>query len=63
MIKAKPTDWMPWQIEEIKKALGEADAGDFASDEEVESMFDELIRGERHKYPSTSCRSIAAESR
>jgi predicted transcriptional regulator len=25
-----------WQIEEIKNGLGEADAGDFATDEEVE---------------------------
>jgi predicted transcriptional regulator len=28
-----------WQIEEIKKAVAEADAGDFASPEEVEAMF------------------------
>ena len=28
-----------WQIEEIKKGLREADAGNFASDEEVEAMF------------------------
>jgi len=27
-----------WQIEEIKKALKEADAGDFASDEEVRAI-------------------------
>jgi len=33
-----------WQIEEIKKAIMEADAGDFASDEEVQSMFAELTR-------------------
>jgi predicted transcriptional regulator len=33
-----------WQIEEIKKALAEADAGDFASHEEVEAMFNELLR-------------------
>ncbi len=36
--------FLPWQVEEIKKAIAEADAGDFASDEEVESMFDELTR-------------------
>jgi predicted transcriptional regulator len=29
-----------WQIEEIKKAIAEADAGDFASDEEVRAAFD-----------------------
>ena len=33
-----------WRIEEIKKAVAEADAGDFASEEEVEQMFDELTR-------------------
>ena len=31
-----------WQVEEIKKAVGEADAGDFASDQEVQTLFDEL---------------------
>jgi len=33
-----------WQIEEIKKALAEADAGDFATDKEVAAMFSELRR-------------------
>jgi predicted transcriptional regulator len=33
-----------WQIEEIQKAITEADAGEFASGEEVEAMFDELTR-------------------
>ena len=28
-----------WQIEETKKAIAEADAGNFASDEEVEEVF------------------------
>jgi predicted transcriptional regulator len=28
-----------WQIEEIKKAIQQADAGDFATDEEVEEIF------------------------
>lgn len=28
-----------WQIEEIKKGLAEADAGDFASEKEVEAVF------------------------
>lgn len=33
-----------WQVEEIKKAVAEADAGDFASHEDVEAMFNELLR-------------------
>jgi predicted transcriptional regulator len=33
-----------WRIAEIKKAIAEADAGDFASEEKVEQMFDELTR-------------------
>ncbi|HEY7330460.1 MAG TPA: ribbon-helix-helix protein, CopG family [Gemmataceae bacterium] len=33
-----------WQVEEIKKAVAEADAGDFAPHEEVEAMFNELLR-------------------
>jgi predicted transcriptional regulator len=28
-----------WQIEEIQKSIAEADAGDFASDEEVKGTF------------------------
>ena len=28
-----------WQIEETKKAIAEADAGNFATDEEVEEVF------------------------
>ena len=28
-----------WQIEEIKDAVNEADAGDFASDREVQTVF------------------------
>ncbi len=28
-----------WQIEEVKKALNEADAGDFAGDREVQAVF------------------------
>ncbi|GAB6111417.1 CopG family ribbon-helix-helix protein [Desulfomicrobium salsuginis] len=27
-----------WQVNEISQALGEADAGDFASDQEIEAM-------------------------
>jgi predicted transcriptional regulator len=33
-----------WQIEEIKKAIAEADAGDFASDQEVEELFAKWTR-------------------
>jgi RHH-type transcriptional regulator, rel operon repressor / antitoxin RelB len=38
-------DWLSvnaWQIEEIKTALAAADAGEFASDEEVEAVFRRL---------------------
>jgi predicted transcriptional regulator len=31
-----------WQIEEIQKGIAEADAGDFASDEEVKGTFARL---------------------
>lgn len=31
-----------WQIAEIKAGLAEADAGDFATDEEVQSVFAKL---------------------
>jgi hypothetical protein len=31
MIQAKQTEWMHWQMEEIKKALPEDDAGDCQS--------------------------------
>jgi RHH-type transcriptional regulator, rel operon repressor / antitoxin RelB len=34
-----------WQIAEIKTALKEADAGDFATPEEVESVFNKWRRG------------------
>ncbi|ABF42558.1 transcriptional regulator, CopG family [Candidatus Koribacter versatilis Ellin345] len=33
-----------WQIEEIQKGLQEADAGDFATDEEVEQVFKKYRR-------------------
>jgi len=33
-----------WQLEEIKKAIAEADAGDFATEKEVDAMFTELLR-------------------
>jgi predicted transcriptional regulator len=31
-----------WQIEEIHKGIAEADAGDFASEEEVQAVFTRL---------------------
>jgi predicted transcriptional regulator len=34
-----------WQIEEIKKALDEADRGEFASDEEVEQVLKRWTHG------------------
>jgi predicted transcriptional regulator len=34
-----------WQIEEIKKALDEADRGEFASDEEVEQVLKRWTSG------------------
>ena len=33
-----------WQIQEIKAGIREADAGNFASDEEVRAVFDRLQR-------------------
>jgi len=33
-----------WQIEEIKKGLREADAGDFATDEEMEQTIAKWVR-------------------
>lgn len=35
-----------WQIEEIQKALTEADAGDFASEEEVKATFAKLTNAD-----------------
>ncbi len=36
-----------WQINEIKKGLAEADAGDFASDEEMQQTISRLTRRAR----------------
>ena len=36
-----------WQIQEIEKAIQQADAGDFATDEEVEEMFRKWAKGAR----------------
>jgi predicted transcriptional regulator len=35
-----------WQIEEIQKGIAEADAGDFASDEEIKETFARLIHAD-----------------
>ncbi|MBD2502906.1 CopG family ribbon-helix-helix protein [Anabaena azotica] len=35
-----------WQIEEIQKGIAEADAGDFASDEEVNATFARLTNAD-----------------
>jgi predicted transcriptional regulator len=37
-----------WQIEEIKQAAAEADAGDFATEEEVTAVFARLTNGKKH---------------
>ncbi|MGI0488792.1 CopG family ribbon-helix-helix protein [Pantanalinema rosaneae CENA516] len=34
-----------WQIEEIQQGLAEADAGDFATEEEVQAVFARLTNG------------------
>jgi RHH-type transcriptional regulator, rel operon repressor / antitoxin RelB len=33
-----------WQVEEVQKAIGEADRDEFASDSDMKAMFDELTR-------------------
>jgi predicted transcriptional regulator len=32
-----------WQIEEIKRGLAEADAGEFATDDEIEAIFEKWL--------------------
>jgi predicted transcriptional regulator len=39
-----------WQIEEIKKAIDEADRGEFASDEEVEQTLKRLMRASHGQW-------------
>lgn len=34
-----------WQIEEIQQGLAEADAGDFATEKEVQAVFSRLTNG------------------
>ncbi len=34
-----------WQLEEIQKGIAEADAGDFATEEEVAAVFTRLTNG------------------
>jgi predicted transcriptional regulator len=45
LIKKAVSDYLAlhrWQIEEVEKALKEAQAGDFATDKQVKAMFTEL---------------------
>jgi hypothetical protein len=47
--RLKKRSWPPegtkaWYISEIRKGIAEAEAGHFATDEEVEAAFDELRR-------------------
>lgn len=42
-------DLQSWQVGEIKRGLAEADAGDFASDEEVKAVFDKWRGRKRRK--------------
>lgn len=47
LIKAAVDDFIRhhrWQVEEVKKALAEAEAGEFVPDDDVEAMFRELTR-------------------
>lgn len=44
MDRAKAQQLKPWQVEEVKKGLQEADRGEFASPDEVEAMFDKWTR-------------------
>lgn len=37
-------DMHRWQVEEIQKSIVEADRGEFASEADVEAMFQELTR-------------------
>ena len=45
------SDLEKWQIEEIKKALDEADRGEFASEEEVEQTLKRWMR----VRPTSNC--------
>jgi predicted transcriptional regulator len=40
-------DLHQWQIEEIQQGIAEAEAGDFASDEDVDAVFARLTRAAR----------------
>ena len=42
-------DQQSWQVEAIKHGLAEAEAGDFASDEEVKAVFDKWRGRKRRK--------------
>ena len=42
-------DWRTPQIEDLRKAIAAADAGEFASDEEVAAVFDRYAKPEADK--------------
>lgn len=43
-IQKKKQDLEKWQIKEIEKGLEEAKRGEFATDEEVQTVFDKWIK-------------------
>jgi predicted transcriptional regulator len=47
-------DLQAWQISQIEAGLREADAGDFASDEEVAGIFAKWIGASREAFPTES---------
>ena len=42
-------DWRTPQLEDLRKAIAAADAGEFASDEEVAAVFDRYIKPDAAK--------------
>jgi predicted transcriptional regulator len=46
-----PLDLNDWQVEEIRKGIAEADAGDFATPEEVARVVNKRTRGIEGKSP------------
>ena len=47
----EPLDLNDWQVEEIRKGIAEADAGDFATPEEVARVVNKWTRGIEGKSP------------
>lgn len=54
-------DWRTPQIEDLRKAIAAADAGEFASDEEVAAVFDRYAKADGAK--SGKARKTAARRR